>query len=198
MLPPLLLLATALAAETTRDPGLVLEAGAFAGTPAVLNTGQVLGPVIAAWYERNWAFGLRARIGFADQSDLDWQLHHTEIRFSALAGRVWEIGRADVRIAIGAGAVVLDETRTHHQTQRLMTIGLASDSHASTVGLRTSLEAAMRLFIFGDWALLLEGGPELGWIERPSAGSGRRATFGVAGGLSIAFSFDARNRGDTE
>jgi hypothetical protein len=162
--------------------GPVVEVGFFAATPAALGLGQLLGPELTGWLRGPWTIGARVGVGFASENDLDWSVNHIETRVAALAGYTHELGRARASLILSAGGVLVHEHRVRHQAQRMMNAGADADTRGWTNGVLASIEASLRLFVFGRYALTLHGGPDVRWLSDAPASAPR---FGFIFGLAI-------------
>lgn len=168
-----------LAALTGAPDGLRLEGGVFGALPASLETGQVLGPSLTALWTRDiLSLGLRARLGTVDEDATNHEVHHTELRFAALAGLRQRIGRGELGLDLSAGAVIVREDRLIHLAARY-------PNPERTEGWRTgpqiALDASVRLFVIEGWGLAIEGGPSLAFMPDVAL------RVGWSGGISVVY-----------
>lgn len=174
---------------TAQQSSSIVEGGMFAATPVALGQGQLLGPELSARLPGPLALGVRARLGFAAENDLDWHVRHTEGHLSALLAWVQPLGRAEVSLSLSTGGILLHEDRVRHQAARTVGSDLPVHSSALTAGVQTSIEGAVRLFFYDRYALSVNGGPSIRWVA-DAQNHGER--FGVAIGLALAIALEDR------
>lgn len=168
-----------------------LEAGVFAARPAVMSTGQVLGPTVrGGWSLGAFELGLLAQLGWANEDDRAYQVEHQELRGLAQLGWCTTFGRGQLRLGLGAGAVHLLETRSRHQAERLSASGLSDRESGSTFGVLFAAEAGLDLSLVDPLGMILGVGPNLAWLADTdgawrvgwSANLGLRVRFGGTDG----------------
>lgn len=144
----------------TEPSGLRVEAGMFAALPTALGAGQLLGPSFtASWIEAGWSLGGRSRFGQVEESDPTWRVEHTELRLSALAERVFTLGRGELGLGLSVEGFVIKESRTRHQAARLESASFDAADGRLGAGGALSVELLVRLFLYDRWALGVRGGP---------------------------------------
>lgn len=148
-----------------------VEASVFAARPAVMSTGQLLGPAVrAGWTLGAVNFGLLTQLGWANEDDRAYQVQHRELR--ALGDVRWSyaLGRGDLSVGVGAGVVHLHETRSRHQAERLSASGLSAEETGSTFGVVLAAEAGLNLSLVDPLGLVVGAGPNWSWLADTEGG----------------------------
>ena len=157
---------------------LALEVGLAVAHPAALPVGLSRGLGVGVERGSTWTWGARASWATATEASQAWLVTHRDLRVRVTGGVQHRAGRGTLGVRLGAGGVLVHETRTRHQGARAGLSGDDLEMSALALLPAASLEVVVGLHVRGPWMLALSGGPALA-LEDGTAHAGWIAEVGL-------------------
>jgi len=140
---------------------LAADVGIVTGLPAALPTGLSRGIGAGIQRGRCLAWGVRASWATTSESSTTWQITHDEIRLRIFGAVQRDVGRASLGLRLGAGGMLVSESRLRQQGMRA---GLSGDDlETSKLALlpTAGVDGVVALHVRGPWLLQLSAGPSV-------------------------------------